>query len=151
MCEIFCVYRCPPNGRPTGDRLGGGAWIKNLHFILFCGVLITIMAQDNRAPIVAVMGHIDHGKSSLLDYIRKTNTIAKEAGGITQHVSAYEVNCEYEGAQRSITFLDTPGHEAFHTLRARGASVADVAILVVAANDGFKPQTQDALTAITDA
>ncbi len=109
------------------------------------------MAQDNRAPIVAVMGHIDHGKSSLLDYIRETNTIAREAGGITQHVSAYEVRCEYEGAQRSITFLDTPGHEAFHTLRARGASVADVAILVVAADEGFKPQTQDALTAINDA
>ncbi len=109
------------------------------------------MAQDIRAPIVAVMGHIDHGKSSLLDYIRKTNTIAKEAGNITQHVSAYEVGCEYEGASRSITFLDTPGHEAFHALRARGASVADVAILVVAADEGFKPQTQDALTAITEA
>ncbi len=109
------------------------------------------MVQNTRAPIVAVMGHIDHGKSSLLDYIRKTNTIAKEAGSITQHVSAYEVRSEYEGAVRGITFLDTPGHEAFHTLRARGASVADVAILVVAADDGFKPQTQDALKAITDA
>lgn len=109
------------------------------------------MEKCNRAPIVAVMGHIDHGKSSLLDYIRKTNTIEKEVGGITQHVSAYEVPCQYDGKDRSITFLDTPGHEAFHTLRARGASVADVAILVVATDEGFKPQTQDALTAIMDA
>ncbi len=109
------------------------------------------MEQNTRAPIVVVMGHIDHGKSSLLDYIRKTNTIAKEAGGITQHVSAYEVEYEYESVQRKITFLDTPGHEAFHTLRARGASVADIAILVVAADEGFKPQTKDALDAINDA
>ncbi len=97
------------------------------------------------------MGHIDHGKSSLLDYIRKSNVVAGEAGGITQHVSAYEVEHEYEGAIRHITFLDTPGHEAFHAMRARGASTADVAILVVAADEGVKPQTLDALAAINEA
>ncbi|HQU07912.1 MAG: translation initiation factor IF-2 [Parcubacteria group bacterium 21-54-25] len=109
------------------------------------------MARTNRPPIIAVMGHIDHGKSSLLDYIRKSNTVAGESGGITQHVSAYEVEHVYEGAPRRITFLDTPGHEAFHALRARGASVADVAILVVAADEGVKPQTLDALAAINEA
>jgi len=90
------------------------------------------------------MGHIDHGKSSLLDYIRKANVTAGEAGGITQHVSAYEAEHEHEGALRKITFLDTPGHEAFGTLRARGAAVADVAILVIAAEEGVKPQTLEA-------
>ncbi|VAW32546.1 Translation initiation factor 2, partial [hydrothermal vent metagenome] len=109
------------------------------------------MASTSRPPIIAVMGHIDHGKSSLLDYIRKSNVVEGEAGGITQHVSAYEAEHEYEGAPRRITFLDTPGHEAFHALRARGASVADVAILVVASDEGVKPQTLDALTAINDA
>jgi translation initiation factor IF-2 len=97
------------------------------------------------------MGHIDHGKSSLLDYIRKTNVTAGEAGGITQHVSAYEAEHEHEGAIRRITFLDTPGHEAFRALRARGAAAADIAILVVAADEGVKPQTLEALSAITDA
>ena len=109
------------------------------------------MARTTRPPIIAVMGHIDHGKSSLLDYIRKTNIVAGESGGITQCVSAYEVEHEYEGESRRITFLDTPGHEAFHTLRARGASAADVAILVVAADEGVKPQTLDALSAIHEA
>ncbi len=103
------------------------------------------MARAARPPIIAVMGHIDHGKSSLLDYIRKTNVTAGEAGGITQHVSAYVA--EHNG--RAITFLDTPGHEAFKTTRARGAASADIAILVVAADEGFMPQTQDALDAIT--
>jgi translation initiation factor IF-2 len=97
------------------------------------------------------MGHIDHGKSSLLDYIRKTNVTAREAGGITQHVSAYEAEHEHEGKQRKITFLDTPGHEAFRALRARGAAAADVAILVVAADEGVKPQTLEALASITEA
>lgn len=97
------------------------------------------------------MGHIDHGKSSLLDYIRKANVVAGEAGGITQHVSAYEATHEHEGAVRSITFLDTPGHEAFRALRARGAAAADIAILVIAAEEGIKPQTMEAYEAATEA
>lgn len=101
-----------------------------------------------RPPVVVVMGHIDHGKSTLLDYIRKTNTTSKEAGGITQHISAYEAECEIGGQIRKITFLDTPGHEAFCTLRERGADVADIAILVVSAEDGVKPQTIEALNCI---
>lgn len=109
------------------------------------------MAQTERAPIVAVMGHIDHGKSSLLDYIRKANVTAGEAGGITQHVSAYEATHEHEGKTRTITFLDTPGHEAFRALRARGAQAADIAILVIAAEEGIKPQTLEAFEAITEA
>ena len=86
------------------------------------------MARTPRPPIVAVMGHIDHGKSSLLDYIRSANITATEAGGITQHVSAYEAVHKHEGKDRQITFLDTPGHEAFRALRARGAAAADIAI-----------------------
>jgi len=105
------------------------------------------MARDARPPIIAVMGHIDHGKSSLLDYIRKANVVAGEAGGITQHVSAY--TALHNG--RRITFLDTPGHEAFKAIRTRGAAAADIAILVAAADEGVMPQTLDALTAIKDA
>ncbi|MAJ97301.1 MAG: translation initiation factor IF-2 [Parcubacteria group bacterium] len=101
-----------------------------------------------RSPVIAVMGHVDHGKSALLDYIRSTNVVELEAGGITQHVSAYEVEHEHEGVIKKITFLDTPGHEAFAKIRARGASVADIAILVVSAEEGVKPQTLDALRAI---
>lgn len=108
------------------------------------------MKGTARPPIVAVMGHIDHGKSSLLDYIRKANIVAGEAGGITQHISAYEAEHEHEGVTRRITFLDTPGHEAFRALRERGAATADVAILVIAAEEGIKPQTLEALTAITE-
>ncbi len=104
------------------------------------------MEREARPPVIAVMGHIDHGKSSLLDYIRKANIVAGEAGGITQHVAAYIA--EHNG--RTITFLDTPGHEAFKALRARGAAAADIAILVVAADEGVKPQTLDALTAIKE-
>src|SRR3954468_499465 len=98
-----------------------------------------------RPPIVAVMGHIDHGKSTLLDYIRKTNVVDKEAGGITQHLSAYEVaHKDKEGTNRTITFLDTPGHEAFKGMRNRGALAADIAILVVSAEDSVKAQTLEA-------
>lgn len=109
------------------------------------------MALAPRNPIVAVMGHIDHGKSSLLDYIRKANVVAGEAGGITQHVSAYVAEHTYEGTNRQITFLDTPGHEAFKALRARGAQAADIAILVIAADEGVKPQTIEAFSEITTA
>ena len=102
-----------------------------------------------RHPVVAVMGHIDHGKSTLLDFIRKSNVVGGEAGGITQHLSAYMVeHTTKDNVTETITFLDTPGHEAFQKMRLRSADVADVAILIVSAEDGVKPQTLEALAAI---
>ena len=105
-----------------------------------------------RPPIIVIMGHIDHGKSTLLDYIRKTNVVGGEAGGITQHTSAYEVSHKNaKGVEKRITFLDTPGHEAFKGMRARGARVADIAVLVVSAEDGVKAQTLEAHKSIMEA
>lgn len=103
-----------------------------------------------RPPIVVVMGHVDHGKTSLLDAIRKTNVIASESGGITQHIGAYQAKktLQKTGEERVLTFIDTPGHEAFTTMRSRGAKVADIAILVVAADDGMRPQTEEAVKII---
>ena len=97
--------------------------------------------QIARPPVIAVMGHIDHGKSKLLDYIRQTNVVERESGGITQHVSAYEVVHK----DQKITFLDTPGHAAFEAMRVRGAQICDIAVLIVSAEEGVKTQTLEAL------
>lgn len=108
----------------------------------------TTEASIARPPVVAIMGHIDHGKSTLLDFIRKSNVVAKEAGGITQHIGAYEVEKDQNGEKKRITFLDTPGHEAFCSVRERGAKIADIAVLIVSAEDGVKTQTKEALNCI---
>jgi len=130
--------------------------LTNRHFLCITVILMAKKKAQKktdstieRPPVIAIMGHIDHGKSTLLDYIRKTNIVDSEAGGITQHVSAYEVeHTTKEGVTKKITFLDTPGHEAFGAIRVRGVDVADIAILVVAADDSVKPQTLEALEAI---
>ena len=112
------------------------------------------MKENNhieRPPVVVVVGHIDHGKSTLLDFIRQTEVTASEAGGITQHVSAYEIIHQTKaGAKKKITFIDTPGHEAFCTMRQTCSRIADVAILVVSAEDGVKAQTEEAIRVIRE-
>jgi len=112
----------------------------------------TGQSKSRRHPIVTVLGHIDHGKTTLLDYIRKSNVAGKESGGITQHIGAYEVEIKTKSqGTKIITFIDTPGHEVFSQMRSRGAKIADVALLVVAADDGVKPQTEEAISAIREA
>ncbi len=128
---------------------------QRFYCTLIYGTICSVksMSKENsttRPPVIAVMGHIDHGKSTLLDYIRKSNTAASEAGGITQHLSAYEITHEGEEGSTKMTFLDTPGHEAFIAMRERGATVADIGVLVVAADDGVQEQTKETIKEIKE-
>lgn len=107
--------------------------------------------KANRPPVVAVLGHVDHGKTTLLDAIRKTNIAAREVGGITQKIGAYQIEVLGDAGSRKITFIDTPGHEAFLAMRSRGVAAADIAILVIAANEGIKPQTKESIKHIKEA
>ena len=112
----------------------------------------TLQPKTNfRPPIVTILGHVDHGKTTLLDKIRESHVAAKEEGGITQHIGAYQIKVESDREKRAITFIDTPGHQAFAKMRVRGAQVADIAVLVVAANDGIMPQTIESIGHIKDA
>src|SRR3989344_994591 len=104
------------------------------------------LGKNMRPPVVVVLGHVDHGKTKLLDTIRKTKVVEGESGGITQHIGAYQTNIN----GKVITFLDTPGHEAFTAIRSRGAKVADIAILVIAADESVKPQTKEAIRIIKE-
>ena len=114
------------------------------------------MANTNQAPnvfppVVSVLGHVDHGKTSLLDKIRSTSVVSREQGGITQKIGASEIEIDHEGKKRKITFIDTPGHEAFSNMRAQGVNAADIALLIVAADDGIKPQTKESIAKILEA
>jgi len=113
--------------------------------------LNSIGNSEKRPPIITIMGHVDHGKTTLLDRIRQTQIAQKEAGGITQRIGAYEVDVNYRNEERKLVFLDTPGHEAFSSMRSRGVQVTDIAVLVVAADDGVKPQTLETIQCIKDA
>src|SRR3990167_2544609 len=102
-------------------------------------------------PVVTVLGHVDHGKTTLLDAIRKTNIVAREHGGITQKIGASQIEITHEGKTRKITFIDTPGHEAFANMRSQGVNAADICLLIVAADDGIKPQTKESIDKIREA
>ena len=138
----------------VGDQLGVTITIVEEETINNRNDFVLTENQDNleeRPPIIAVMGHVDHGKTTLLDKIRQTQTAQKEAGGITQKIGAYEVDIDYRDEKRKLVFLDTPGHEAFSSMRSRGVQVTDIAVLVVAADDGVKPQTIETIRCIKEA